>query len=142
MENHRLLMKWARECTEHILPLIEGEVDVRLLYALSVAKEWEMGNVPAGVAIKASLGAHEAARNEENPVHKAIARSVGQMVATAHMADHSLGGAFYALKAIKLAKQDIETEKDWQVKKLNELPPEIVTMVRDMWVLKDFDSRI
>lgn len=135
-------MRWARECSEHILPLIGGEIDFRLFYALGVAKEWEIGKATTGMAIKASLGAHELARNEENPVYKAIARSVGQTVATAHAADHSLGGAFYALKAIKHAKMDVEAERAWQKKKLNELPPELFEIVREMWVKKDFDERI
>ncbi len=39
---------------------------------------------------------------------------------------HSLGGAFYALKAVKLANKNIEKERDWQVKKLSELPSEII----------------
>jgi len=34
------------------------------------------------------------------------------------------GGAFYALKAVKLTMQDIEKEREWQLERLNELPPE------------------
>lgn len=140
--NHRRLIRWARECSEHVLFLIEGEIDQRLLYALNVAREWEQGNVSTGVAMKASLGAHAAARQSEYPVSKAVARSVGQAVATAHMADHSLGGAFYALKAIKLAKKDLGNERDWQTKKLGELPSEIIEIVQTMWIKKELDKRI
>jgi len=92
--------------------------------------------------MKASLGAHAVARHAENPVYKAVARSVGQTVATAHMADHSLGGAFYALKAIKYAKGDLENERDWQAKRLAELPPEVVEIVQIMWSRKELDKRI
>ena len=141
-ENHRKLIKWARECSEHVLFLIDKDIDKRLIYALDVAKKWENDNVPTGVAMKASLGAHEVARQVENPVYKAVARSVGQVVATAHMADHSLGGAFYALKAIKLAKRDIENERDWQNKKLGELPSEIIEIVHTMWIKKELDKKI
>lgn len=141
-ENHRKLMKWAIECSEHVLFLIDKEIDGKLLYALDVAKQWENNTVSTGVAMKASLGAHAVAKQTENPVYKAVARSVGQTVATAHMADHSLGGAFYALKAIKFAKKNIEVERNWQTKKLAELPPEIIEIVQSMWMQKELDRRI
>lgn len=141
-DNHRRLIKWARECSEHVLFLIEEELDTRLLYALEVAKKWEKENIQTGVAMKASLGAHAVARNVENPIYKVIARSIGQTVATAHMADHALGGAFYALKAIKLAKRDLESEISWQTKKLNELPSEVIQIVQDMWLKKELNRRI
>ena len=141
-ENHRKLIKWARECSEHVLSLIDKEIDKRLIYALEVAKEWENDNVPTGVAMKASLGAHAVARQLEDPVSKAVARSIGQAVATAHMADHSLGGAFYALKAVKLTNKDIERERDWQTKKLGELPSEIREIIQTMWKKKELDRRI
>ena len=140
-DNHRKLIKWAIECSEHVLFLIDKEIDERLLYALDVAKQWENDTISTGVAMKASLGAHAVARQVENPIYKAIARSIGQTVATAHMADHSLGGAFYALKAIKLAKKDIENERNWQAKKLGELPPEIIEIVQSMWMKKELDKR-
>lgn len=141
-ENHRKLIKWARECSEHVLCLIDKEIDERLLYALEVAKEWENYNIPTGVAMKASLGAHAVARQSEDPVSKAVARSIGQAVATAHMADHSLGGAFYALKAVKFANKDVEREKDWQTKKLGEMPSEIIEIIQTMWEMKELDRRI
>jgi hypothetical protein len=40
----------------------------------------------------------------------AVARSVGHAVATAHIADHSLGAAWYALKAVKSAGKSIGEE--------------------------------
>ena len=141
-DNHRKLIKWARECSEHVLLLVDKEIDNRLLYALDVANKWENDSISTGVAMKASLSAHEVARQEENPIYKAVARSIGQTVATAHIADHSLGGAFYALKAIKFAKKDIENERDWQTKRLNELPSEIIEIVQTMWIKKEFDKRI
>lgn len=141
-ENHRKLIKWARECSEHVLSLIDNEIDIKLIYALDTAKEWENGNVPTGIAIKASLGAHAVARQLEDPVSKSIARSIGQAVATAHMADHSLGAAFYALKAVKLANKNMEKERDWQTKKLAELPSEIIVIVQTMWKKKELNRRI
>ena len=141
-DDHRKLMKWARECSDHVIFLIGTDVDDRLIYALDVAKKWEKGMIPTGVAIKASLGAHAVAREAENPVHKAVARSVGHALATAHMADHSPGAAFYALKAIKLANRDTEKEKKWQDRKLNELPSELKEIIEDIWKRKKMDSKL
>lgn len=41
--------------------------------------------------MKASVYAHAIARESSTPLAIELARSVGQTVATAHMADHSLG---------------------------------------------------
>lgn len=141
-EEHRKLIKWAIECVEHILALIDKRIDKRLLYAMDVAKEWENDKVQTGVAIKASLGAHEAARHSEDQMSKALARAIGQTVATAHMADHSLGGAFYALKVVKLANKDVEQERKWQIEKLHALPTDIVDIVQAMWERKELDRRV
>ncbi|MHB1277678.1 MAG: putative immunity protein [Bacteroidia bacterium] len=141
-ENHRKLMKWARECSGHVLSLIDREPDSRLIEALDVSKEWENNRRSTGEAMKASLMAHAMAREATDPVLKAIARSVGQTLATAHMADHSLGGAFYALKAVKLAHGNVEEEKEWQNKRLAELPKELVEIVQTMWKKKELHKRI
>jgi hypothetical protein len=128
-DNHRGLMRWARECSEHVLLLIDEKIDKRLIHALNVAKEWENDNVSTGDAMKASLDAHAAARESSNPISIAVARSIGQAVATAHMADHSLGAALYALKAVKHAGKSINEEREWQIKQLQQLPLEIVELV-------------
>ncbi|OAT73649.1 putative immunity protein [Parageobacillus thermoglucosidasius] len=128
-DNHRGLMRWARECSEHVLPLIDEKIDKRLIHALNIAKEWENDNVSTGDAMKASLDAHAAARESSNPISIAVARSIGQAVATAHMADHSRGAALYALKAVKHAGKSINEEREWQIKQLQQLPLEIVELV-------------
>lgn len=128
-DNHRKLISWARECSEHVLSLIDEDIDTRLLYALNVAKEWECENATVGKAIKASLGAHVVARESVNPVLISVARSIGHTVATAHMADHSPGGALYALKAVRLAGESIDEERTWQISQLQQLPSDIVELV-------------
>lgn len=90
---HIQLILWACKCVENVLPLINS-ADVRLINAIKVAKEW--------------------AKNKAS-----VARSVGHAVATAHMADHSLIAAKYALKAVKLAGGSEENEKKWQDKCLS-----------------------
>jgi hypothetical protein len=129
-ENHRHLIRWARECAEHVLPLSQGDLDSRLLYALKIAMNWENGMVKTGVAMKASVGAHAAAREYADPVSKAIARAVGQAVATAHMADHAVGASWYALKAAKLSGKPEAVEKEWQIRQLLQLPAEIAEIIQ------------
>lgn len=79
--------------------------------ALSVAKEWAKGKATVGEAMKASLAVHAFARESADPIVIAVARAAGHIVATAHMADHSLGGALYALKAIKSIGKSVEDER-------------------------------
>ncbi len=129
-EHHRQLMHWARECSVHVLPLLDQDLDKRLVDALQVAKEWENDQIPTGVAMKASLDAHAVARALSNPVSIAVARSIGQAVATAHMADHSLGAALYALKAVRQAGKSMEVERAWQEKQLQQLPSVIIELVQ------------
>ena len=125
-EQHYLLIQWACGCAENVLPLFGEITDERLTTALHVAKEWKSGNASVGDAMNASVAAHAAARDSLNPVSIAVARSVAQAVATAHMADHSLGAAWYALKAVKNAGKSMDEERRWQDK---QLPPEIKDLV-------------
>jgi hypothetical protein len=125
-KHHQQLMLWACVCTEHVLPLLGGTFDDRLTNALLIARQWANGKTTVGDAMKASIGAHAVAREFANPTSKAVARAVGQAVATAHMADHSLGAAIYALKAIKYARKSIEKERKWQNE---QLPSEIMEVV-------------
>jgi len=125
-EQHYQLIQWACDCTEHVLPLFGENIDERLTNALHVAKEWKQGNASVGDARSASVGAHAVARESSNPTAIAVARSIGQAVATAHMADHCLGAAWYALKAVNNAGRSIEAERKWQDE---QLPSEIKELV-------------
>ena len=125
-EQHCQLITWACACAEHVLPLFGANPDERLENALLVAKAWAQGNASTGQAMKASLAAHTVARESSNPASRAVARSAGQAVATAHMADHSLGAAWYALKAVKHAGTSPDAERRWQDE---QLPPEIRELV-------------
>jgi hypothetical protein len=124
--HHRQLINWACKCGEHVLPLCIETADERLINTLLIAKEWANGNVKVGEAMKASVVCHTVARESADPISKAVARSIGQAVATAHMADHSLGAAIYALKAVKFANRSIDAERKWQNE---QLPAEIRELV-------------
>jgi hypothetical protein len=136
-EHHRQFMKWARECSEHVLSLIDQEIDKRLVDALQVAKEWENDTMLTREAMKASLAAHAVARESSNPVLIAVARSIGQAVATAHMADHSIGAALYALKAVKQAGESTQAERAWQENQLHQLPAELIKLVQTTLAVKE-----
>ncbi len=111
---HRLLIHWAIECSEHALLLLADKADSRVLRALEVAREWESGKANVAAARKASVNAHAVARAESDPIAAAVARSCAHAVATAHMADHSIAAAEYALKAVKLSGLSVEEELAWQ----------------------------
>jgi hypothetical protein len=98
--------------------LFDEKIDERLIHALNVGRAWAQGNASVGDARNASVGAHAVARESINPVTIAVARAVGHTVATAHMADHSLGAAWYALKAVKNAGESVDAERKWQNNKL------------------------
>ncbi len=115
---HYKLMKWACKCAKHVLPLAGKKPDMRLISAFRISEEWTKGKASVGDARKASVSAIRAANELKDPVSIAIARAVGHTVATAHVADHSLGSALYALKAIKYAGKPVDAERRWQVKQL------------------------
>jgi len=133
-EQHIQLIKWACDCAENVLPLFGETLDERLKNALLIANQWAKGMATVGDARNASLSAISAARELSNPTSIAVARSIGHAVATAHMADHSLGAALYALKAIKSAGQSIDAERKWQNE---QLPSEIRELVLTSRSLKE-----
>lgn len=139
IEQHRQLMIWACSCAEHVLPLLSVTPDERLLDALSVAREWTKENAAVKDAVKASLDAHAAARESSGSVSIAVARAIGQAVATAHMADHSLGSALYALRAVKDAGRSVDQERKWQD---DQLPAEIMELVISARTRKEQHFRI
>jgi len=130
-DQHRQLITWAVACAGHVLPLPGEKPDERLEHALLVGKAWAEGKAPTGAAMKASLAAHTVARESSNPTATAVARSVGQAVATAHMADHSLGAAWYALKAVKSAGKSVDAERKWQDEQLLPEVRELVLSARE-----------
>lgn len=136
---HRQLIIWASACAEHILTLLGEKIDDRLIYALIIAREWEKNKVAVGYAMKASQGAHKVARESSDTVKVAVARSIGHAVATAHMADHSLGAALYALKAVKIAGNSVDQERKWQYE---QLPFEIRELIISAMINKEKHFKI
>lgn len=127
---HIQLIKWAGKCAQHVLPLFGEPLDNRLENVLFIATEWAAGKASVGTARNASIEAIGVANESSNPIAKAVARSIGHAVATAHMADHSVTAALYALKAVKSAGKSVETERNWQNEQLSEDIRELILSSR------------
>lgn len=124
IENHRKMMEWAIACFSRVLHMYYKELDEPLSEAIKVANDWKNGKCSTGAAINESRAVHAFARTINNPISCLIARAIGHGVATAHMADHCMGAALYAQKALKLAGKPYEQEKSWQIEKLEDLLPD------------------
>jgi hypothetical protein len=129
-EQHYQLMQWACDCAENVLPLFGEKIDGRLKNALETAKRWKRGIASVGEARRASLDSIRVANESLKATAIAVARSVGHAVATAHMADHSLGAALYALKAVKCAGGSMDQERKWQDEQLPSGIKELVQTAR------------
>ncbi len=131
LDRHRLLATWAAECAEHVLPLFFDQYpqDSRPQKAIDTARAWSRGEITVGEARAASLDVHAAARDAANDAARAAARSAGHAVGVAHMADHALEAASYALQAVQATDQKGGTAEDEQTWQLERLPRDIRTLI-------------
>ncbi len=134
-EHHRLMALWAAKCAEHVLHLFEDNhtKDCRPQRAIEQARAWARGEITMTQAREAAFEAHRAAREAEGAAKEA-ARAAGHAVAVAHMADHELGAAAYAIRAVMEAGDSATKENrrkqelEWQKA---QLPDEIKDLVLD-----------
>jgi len=132
--SHRLIASWAADCAEHVLPLFTARYpeDDRPRRAIETARAWSRGEASVGAAREAAFAAHAAARSASDGAAREVARAAGHAGATAHMADHELGAAAYAIRAVRLASPEAdamaagERERRWQ---REHLPPAIRELV-------------
>ncbi len=125
--HHRLLVAWAADCAERVLALFTAQhpADDRPLQAIRQARAWSRGEISMEQAREAAYAAHAAAREASGAAREA-ARAAGHAVATAHMADHELGAAAYAIRAVRAASPAAERdaagvlECRWQRERLPE----------------------
>ena len=101
---HHLLAAWSADCAAHVLDLFERDHpdDGRPRRAIDQGHAWARGEITMTQAREAAYAAHAAARVAIGAAREA-ARAAGHAVATAHMADHELGGAAYAIRAVRAA---------------------------------------
>jgi hypothetical protein len=101
---HRLLASWAADCAEHVVDFFcaQHPGDDRPRFAIEQARAWSRGEISMIQAREAAYAAHDAARKASGAAREA-ARAAGHAAATAHMADHELGAAAYAIRAVRAA---------------------------------------
>lgn len=101
---HRLLAIWAAACAEHVIHYFESQYpdDNRPRRAIEQARAWARGEISMTQAREAAYAAHAAARATIGAARE-VARAAGHAAATAHMADHELGAAAYAIRAVRAA---------------------------------------
>ncbi|MEO7267839.1 MAG: putative immunity protein [Knoellia sp.] len=102
--DHHLLALWAATCAEHVLDLFESEQpgDDRPRQAIEHARAWVRGDVPMMVSRAAGGHAMGAARPLRGAARFA-AYAAGQAACVAHVPEHDLGAAAYAIKAVGAA---------------------------------------
>ncbi len=111
-DHHRLLALWAAECAERVLPLFEQACpgDHRPRQAIEQIRGWTRGEVTMMAARAAGGHAMGAARPLAGAPRFA-AYAAGQAGAVGHVAEHNLGAAAYAIKAVRAASPAAEAEQ-------------------------------
>lgn len=99
-EDHRLLALWAAECAEHVLPLFEAvrPDDARPRAAIEAVRAWVRGELPM-MRTRAAGGQAMGAARDLSGSPRFAAYAAGQAAVVAHVAEHDLGAAAYAIKA-------------------------------------------
>ena len=119
--DHRVLGRWARDCSKRVLKYTK---DSRPGKALHELEKWiKTGEFQMAVIRKASLDSHAAAKECEGSCRSAC-HAAGQAVATAHAPMHAVGAAIYALQAVAIAtnsEKAVEKEREWQYDRLVKL---------------------
>jgi len=103
-DDHRLLALWAATCAEHVLHLFESEQpsDDRPRQAIEHVRAWTRGEVRMMESRAAGGHAMGAARDLRGAPRFA-AYAAGQAACVPHVAEHELGAAAYAIKAVRAA---------------------------------------
>ena len=130
-EDHRLLALWAAACAEHVLHLFEAAQpsDPRPREAIEAARAWARGDM--GMMDARARGGH--AMGAARPLRGAprfAAYAAGQAACVGHVAEHDLGAAAYAIKAVRAADaRGVDAgraERDWQ---RDQLPERVKALV-------------
>ncbi len=133
--DHRLLALWAAVCAEHVLPLFEAvrPDDPRPRQAIEKARAWARGEITMTESRTAAGHANGAARDLRGAPRFA-AYAAAQAAAVAHVAAHELGAAAYAIKAVRAAVPEDESESAGRIEcrwQRDQLPEAIRELVLD-----------
>ncbi|GAA1900949.1 putative immunity protein [Lapillicoccus jejuensis] len=103
-EDHRLLALWAADCAEHVLALFEVACpgDERVREAVAAARSWAAGET-AMMAARAVGGHAMGAARPLRGAPRFAAYAAGQAACVGHVAEHDLGAAAYAIRAVTAA---------------------------------------
>ena len=130
--DRRLLALWAATCAEHVLHLFEAvqPSDPRPRLAIEQIRAWVRGEVRMSES-RAAGGHAMAAARELTGAARHAAYAAGQAAVVAHVAEHELGAAAYAIKAARAASgRDGESvgrlECRWQREQLPDAIRELV----------------
>lgn len=98
--HHRLLALWAAECAAHVLPLFATvrPDDTRPADALDAIRAWVRGELPM-MRTRAAGGHAMGAARDLRGAARFAAYAAGQAAVVAHVPEHDLGAAAYAIKA-------------------------------------------
>jgi hypothetical protein len=98
--DRRAVAVWAADCAERVLPLFEAvrPDDPRPREAIEAARAWVRGELP--MMETRALGGHAmGAARDLRGAPRFAAYAAGQAGVVAHVAEHDLGAAAYAIKA-------------------------------------------
>lgn len=129
--DHRLLALWAAACAEHVLHLFEAEQpsDRRPREAIEAARAWACGEM-AMMDARARGGHAMGAARPLRGAARFAAYAAGQAACVGHVAEHDLGAAAYAIKAVHAADPSAadarRAERDWR---RDQLPERVRTLV-------------
>jgi hypothetical protein len=130
--DNRLHGLWAAVCAEHVVAFFVSErpADRRPRAAIEAIRAWAQGTF--GMMEARAAGGHAmAAARELTGAARFAAYAAGQAACVAHVAEHNLGAAAYAIKAARVGSLEegalaARRECEWQRKML---PEEIRALV-------------
>jgi len=141
IDQQKQLMKWSIECVNHLLPLLNNNINEKIINAITVGNNWIIGKANTGDAIKISREIIKYVRTLHNELEIVITRAAGHAVATAHMADHSMGPVYYGIKAIKINGGSIDSELEWQIEQLpNNIKELVINGLTNKGILQQPDQ--
>lgn len=119
--DHHALALWAADCAEHVLPLFEATTghDARPRTAIDATRAWVRGELKM-MATRALGGHAMGAARDLRGAARFAAYAAGQAACVAHVPEHDLGAAAYAIKAVRAAAGPGSAgpagrrERDWQ----------------------------
>lgn len=118
-EHHHLLARWAADCAEHVLALFAAVCpgDARPADAIAAARSWAAGDM-AMMHARAAGGHAMGAARPLSGAPRFAAYAAGQAACVGHVAEHDLGAAAYAIKAVMATSSEPATagraECAWQ----------------------------